>query len=112
MAHQPYTLARWLVRPGEEEAFVAGWRGLAAVFLALKAPPRWGTLLRSAEDPRLFYSFGPWPSVETIGAMRADPDATAAIAALVALCEAAELGTYLVAAAAGQAPGGEAPETA
>ena len=73
MAEQPYTLARWLVAPGNEDAFVAAWHDLAAFFLSLKQPPRWGTLLRSMEDPRLFYSFGPWPSTETIAAMRADP---------------------------------------
>ena len=104
MAEQPYTLARWLVAPGNEDAFVAAWHDLAAFFLSLKQPPRWGTLLRSMEDPRLFYSFGPWPSTETIAAMRADPGTPAAIGRLTALCEAAELGTYLVAATAGESP--------
>jgi len=105
MADQPYTLARWYVTPGNEDAFVAAWRELAAVFLALKAPPRWGTLLRGADEPRLFYSFGPWPSMETIAAMRGHPGAAGAIGRLEALCESAELGTYLVAATAGEAPG-------
>ncbi len=73
MSEQPYTLARWFVVPGQEEGFIAAWHELAAFFLSLKAPPRWGTLLRSVEDPRLFYSFGPWPSMETIAAMRAHP---------------------------------------
>jgi hypothetical protein len=59
MEEQPYTLARWRVREGEEERFVAAWRQLAAFFLSLREPPRWGTLLRSAEDSRLFSSFGP-----------------------------------------------------
>ncbi len=104
MADQPYTLARWRVAAGNEDAFVAAWRELAAVFLALKAPPRWGTLLRSVDDPRLFYSFGPWPSMETIAAMRAHPAAAGAIGRLEALCEEAELGTYLVAATAGEEP--------
>jgi len=104
MADQPYTLARWYVTPGNEDAFVAAWRELAAVFLALKAPPRWGTLLRGADEPRLFYSFGPWPSMETIAAMRGHPGAAGAIERLEALCEEAELGTYLVAATAGEAP--------
>jgi hypothetical protein len=104
MADQPYTLARWRVREGREEEFVAAWHGLAAFFLSLKQPPRWGTLLRNADDPRLFYSFGPWPSTETIAAMRADPSTPAAIGRLMALCEEAELGTYLVAATAGEAP--------
>lgn len=104
MDEQPYTLARWSVRPGEEAAFVAAWRQLAAFFLSLKAPPRWGTLLRSVDNPGLFYSFGPWPSMETIAAMRADPGTPAAIGRLTALCEATELGTYLVAATAGEPP--------
>ena len=104
MADQPYTLARWRVAPAQEDAFVAAWHELAAVFLALKAPPRWGTLLRSVDDPCLFYSFGPWPSMETIAAMRAHPSAAGAIGRLEALCEQAELGTYLVAATAGEAP--------
>ncbi len=105
MAEQPYTLARWRVLPGQEDAFVAAWHDLAAFFLSLKQPPRWGTLLRSVDDPRLFYSFGPWPSTETIAAMRADPGTPAAIGRLTDLCEEAELGTYLVAATAGEAPG-------
>ena len=74
MEEQPYTLARWRVRAGQEDTFIAAWRQLAVFFLSLREPPRWGTLLRSIEDPRLFYSFGPWPSMETIAAMRAHPD--------------------------------------
>ena len=104
MSEQPYTLARWHVKPGHEEAFVAAWHELAAVFLLLKTPPRWGTLLRSVEDPRLFFSSGPWPSMETIAAMRAHPSTAGAIGKLTALCEETELGTYLVAASAGEAP--------
>ena len=104
MDEQPYTLARWSVLPGQEAAFVAAWHELATFFLSLKEPPRWGTLLRSLEDPRLFYSFGPWPSMETIAAMRAHPATAGTIGKLTALCEDAQLGTYLVAAAAGEAP--------
>jgi hypothetical protein len=102
MEEQPYTLARWLVREGQQEAFVAAWRQLAAFFLSLREPPRWGTLLRSADDPLLFYSFGPWPSMETIAAMRAHPETPFEIGRLNELCEETDLGTFLVAAAAGQ----------
>jgi hypothetical protein len=103
MTDQPYTLARWQVRPGEADAFIAAWDELAAFFLSLKAPPHWGTLLRCAEDPNRFYSFGPWPSMETIAAMRGHPGTPDAIGKLTALCEASELGVYMVAASAGQA---------
>jgi hypothetical protein len=104
MDEQPYTLARWLVREGQQEAFVAAWRELAAFFLSLREPPRWGTLLRSVDDPRLFYSFGPWPSMETIAAMRAHPDTPFEIGRLTDICEESQLGTFLVAAAAGELP--------
>lgn len=104
MTAQPYTLARWYVAAGREEEFVAAWHELAAFFLSLKAPPRWGTLLRSVEEPRQFYSFGPWPSMETIAAMRAHPGMAGAVAKLTVLCEETELGTYLVAAVAGETP--------
>ena len=61
MADQPYTLAGWRVAPGNEDAFVAVQQELAAVFLSLKPPPRWGTLIRSVDDPDLFYSFASSP---------------------------------------------------
>jgi hypothetical protein len=102
MDEQPYTLARWWVHAGQEAAFVAAWRQLAAFFLSLREPPRWGTLLQSAEEPRLFYSFGPWPSMETIAAMRAHPETPFEFERLTELCEETELGTFLVAAAAGE----------
>ena len=102
--HPPFTLARWLVNPGQADAFVAAWRELATFFLGLAQPTPWGLLLRSVDDPRLFYSFGPWPSLEAIAAMRADPRAAAALGRLTALCEAASPGSYLVAAVGGTPP--------
>ena len=104
METRPFTLARWLVKAGQEEAFVAAWNELAIFFLSLREPPRWGTLLRSVDDSRLFYSFGPWPGLEAIAAMRADPRWPDALDRLAALCDEASPGTYLVAAVAGDAP--------
>ncbi len=49
-------------------------------------------------------SAGPWPSMETIAAMRGHPVAAGAIGKLEALCAEAELGTDLVAATAGEDP--------
>ncbi len=103
MEHEPYTLAQWRVKPGHEAAFVKAWHELAAFFLGLAQPPRWGMLLQSADDSRLFYSFGPWPSLETIAAMRADPRTPDAMSRLTSHCEEAQPGTFLVAAVAGNA---------
>jgi hypothetical protein len=93
---RPYTLATYRVMPGREEAFIAAWADLAAVFAALPSPPYWGTLIRSASDPSLFHSFGPWERAEDVRAMRAHPQAGAAFAALGALCREMNPGDYEV----------------
>lgn len=59
-------------------------------------------MVRWNEDPRLFSSFGPWPSMKTIAAMQAHPGIAGAVATLTVLYEKTELGTYLVAEVAGQ----------
>ncbi len=89
-----YTHARWRVQPGEEEAFIAAWNALADAFSALPAQPLWGSLLRSATDPQLFYSFGPWPSAADVEAMRADPAAQQALEQVRSHCLEAEPGMY------------------
>jgi hypothetical protein len=67
------------------------------------AAAQWQERARSLGE-RQFYSFGHWPSMETIAAMQGHPGSTEAIGKLTAICEEAELGTYLVEATAGEAP--------
>lgn len=97
-----YTLGRWVVLPGREDEFVSAWRALAQLFLSLEHPPPEGTgvLVRSLDDPRVFYSFGPWDDPAHVAEMRAHPDTAARIGALVALCEDAAPGGYEVVARA------------
>jgi heme-degrading monooxygenase HmoA len=96
-----YTLAIWRVKEGKEEEFVEAWKGdLADFFLNLPNPPGTGTLIRSVEDPQLFYSFGPWRSLEDIQQMRSDPRTTEMIGKLAALCEEAKPGAFRVVATA------------
>ncbi len=94
MAGEAYTLALWRVKPGQEEAFLRAWReDLAAYFLSLPGVMG-GTLLRSVEEPNLFYSFGPWRSLEDIHAMRADPRTPGVMGKLRELCVEATPGVY------------------
>jgi hypothetical protein len=58
--------------------------------------------LHSVEDPRLFYTVGPCPSLETIAAMLAHLGMPVVIAKRTALCESAEVGSNWVEATAGQ----------
>ena len=60
-----YTLALWRVKEGSEAEFVEAWKDLSDYFLNLPNPPGTGTLVGSVEDPRLFYSFGPWGALRT-----------------------------------------------
>ncbi|MEP7207429.1 MAG: hypothetical protein ABI920_10860 [Casimicrobiaceae bacterium] len=87
MPTQPFTLAMYRVRPGQEDAFIAAWDRLAATFSSLPEPPLWGALIRHWSDRTLFYSFGPWEAPEHIKAMRENAQAAAAFAALQPLCE-------------------------
>lgn len=89
-----YTLARWYVREGREGDFLDAWRGeLGAYFLSLPGC-RWGTLLQSVEDPRRFYSFGPWDSLDDIARMRSNPRTREVFALLDEICEEATPGVF------------------
>ena len=86
MEGRPYTVGQWRPHPGREEDFIAAWLELSELFKALDAPPGDGVLLRSLEDPRLFYSVGGWRQLADIKAMRAHPEAQAGLAKLASLC--------------------------
>jgi hypothetical protein len=96
-----YTLGVWRVKEGKEQDFVGAWKGdLLEVFFALPKPPEHGTLIRSTEDPQLFYSFGPWPSLEAIQEMFSDPRAQETFQKLFDMCEEAKPGPFQVVATA------------
>lgn len=70
-----YTHGRWVVKEGHEERFQAAWQEFAEwtnaeISGAVDGEVR---LLQDLDDPTLFYSFGPWDSVEAIQAWRANP---------------------------------------
>ena len=96
-----YTLGRWVVKAGQEDAFVEAWKKLGAFFLSLPEPPGQGTLVQSTDDSRLFYSFGPWRNAEAIAAMRANPSTQATIGTLTALCDEATPGMFSLVATVG-----------
>jgi hypothetical protein len=64
------------------------------IFVALPAPPLWGTLIRSKSDPCLFHSFGPWEDDDDVVAMRRRPGAVAAFHAIKLLREEMTPGDY------------------
>lgn len=92
-----YTLGVWRVHAGREAEFIAAWKDLGVVFASLPAPPTGkGVLIQSTTEPTLFYSFGPWRSLDDVTAMREVPRAQAAIQRLRELCSEATPGAFRV----------------
>ena len=60
-----WTLGRWTAKAGQEDAFVAAWEAFARA-TKVDAPDTWAVLARDRDIPQVFYSFGPWPSLEAI----------------------------------------------
>ncbi len=98
MIESVYTLGVWRVKAGNEDAFIAAWKDLGAIFLRLPQPPPSGkaALIRSLSEPSLFYSFGPWNSLADIQAMREDKTAQDGIGRLRELCIEAMPGSFQV----------------
>jgi len=96
VAGEIYTLGLWRVKPGQDEVFIAAWKELGEYFLSLPTPPGQGVLVQSLDDAQLFYSFGPWPSLEAVQAMRANPSTPEKIGKLSTLCEEAKPGGFRV----------------
>lgn len=93
---QVYTHGVWHVKPGHEADFIAAWKDLGRIFASLPNASGKGILIQSTTDPTLFYSFGPWKSLEDVAAMRANARAQEGIRRLVALCTEATPGTFRV----------------
>ena len=100
MSDEVYTLGVWRVRDGKQSEFVAAWQALGLYFSSLPHPPGKGPLLQSVDDPRQFYSFGPWRALEDIQEMRGHPETPTEIGKLMDLCEEGRPGTFRVVATA------------
>ena len=96
-----YTLGRWVVKAGQEAAFIESWKEVGAFFLSLPEPSGPGTLVQSTDNPKLFYSFGPWPNAGAAAAMRANPGTPGVIGQLAALCDEATPGMFRLVATVG-----------
>ena len=66
---ETYTSGRWVVKPGEENAFVADWMAFVTWASGVSGS---GTfrLVRDLDNPRSYLSFAPWESFEAQQAWR------------------------------------------
>jgi heme-degrading monooxygenase HmoA len=69
---ETYTSGVWIVKEGEEDAFVAAWREFASWGHTW---PGCGTLrlVRDHYEPNRYMSFGPWESFDAQQAWKDDP---------------------------------------
>ena len=83
---ETYTSGVWIVKAGDEEAFVQEWT--AFVSWASEMPGS-GTfrLIRDLDQPRRYMSFAPWESFEAQQAWKALPEFRERIGRVRAHCE-------------------------
>ena len=90
-----YTHALWHVKEGKVEDFILAWKKFGLTLSQIPdSPPVQGTLIQSLTDPLVFYSFGPWETLDDIQAMRNDEPTRKAMAEIIALCVEARPATY------------------
>jgi heme-degrading monooxygenase HmoA len=70
---ETYTNGIWMVKKGEEDAFVAAWRDFVSW---ASTWPGSGTfrLVRDVDEPSRFMSFAPWGSFDAQAAWKQNPE--------------------------------------
>lgn len=66
-----YTSGTWVVKEGNERAFIEAWRDLAEWTGREMSGTTWVKLLQDDDNPRRFLSVGPWDSAQALEAWRA-----------------------------------------
>ena len=99
---QLYTLGVWTVKAGQESTFVAEWDAFAK--WTAKSHPAAGDayLLKAAEHPQQFISFGPWDSPEAVKAWRERPEFKVFVMKVRTLCDDFQPKTLTVAASSAE----------
>ena len=90
-----YTHAFWHVKEGMTEEFIDAWKkfGLALSEVP-NAPSLQGTLIQSLTDPLVFYSFGPWESLDDITMMKNNDKVKKAMLDIIEFCQKATPDNY------------------
>jgi heme-degrading monooxygenase HmoA len=91
---QPYTSGNWVVKAGEEDAFVAAWTEFTEWSLANARGPKAFYLIQDAGDSSHFLSFGGWEDADAVTAWRQSPEFAERLGRCRALCEEFEARDY------------------
>jgi len=86
-SNQPYTHGLWIVKAGNEKAFIEEWSKFAKWTSNNHPGAGNGHLLQDSDNPQLFISFGPWKDAESIKTWREDPEFKKFVAKAKELCD-------------------------
>ena len=92
-----YTSGNWLVREGNEQAFIEQWTAVADWCLAHSAGSRSFRLIQDAANARHFISFGEWEDQDSISVARSRPEFLRLFRGCQQLCEEFSGSDYTVA---------------
>ncbi len=81
-----YTLATWVVKPGNESAFIKAWDDFAHWTSMNQKGAQDAVLVQDSENSRKFISFGPWQDMDTVTQWRSTPEFKKAFAKFRELC--------------------------
>jgi heme-degrading monooxygenase HmoA len=90
---ETYTSGTWIVKPGEEEAFVQAWTDFVTWASDFQGS---GTfrLVRDLDNPARYLSFAPWESFDAQRAWKEEPEFRERIMRVRQHCEDFEPGTH------------------
>jgi len=84
---QLYTHGLWIVKTGNEKAFIDHWSSFAQWTAKNYPGGGKGYLLQDLDNPQQFVSFGPWKDMETVNKWREDPEFKKFVSKARELCE-------------------------
>jgi heme-degrading monooxygenase HmoA len=90
---ETYTSGLWVVKPGEEDAFVQAWTAFVTWASTMSGS---GTfrLVRDLDNPGRYMSFAPWDSFEAQAAWKQTPEFRESIGRVRSHCESFEPSTH------------------
>ena len=94
-----YASGNWVVRPGQEEEFVARWKDFLGWTRESASDLQWAILIKDAGDARHFVSMAGWNSLSALQAWRNHPIFAEKFGACRALCDEFQGSNYRLTAA-------------
>jgi heme-degrading monooxygenase HmoA len=90
---ETYTSGIWIVKPGEEDAFVQAWTEFVTWASSMTGSGEF-RLVRDLEQPGSYLSFAPWESFDSQQAWKEQPDFRERIMRVRSHCEDFQPATY------------------